>query len=453
MLVCKPSQTNSFFVKFCKSDSIVNTSTPSTGENSIHPWRPWLFWGLAALFYCYGFFQRVAPSVMIDDLMRDFAVSAALLGNLSAFYFYAYAGLQLPVGIALDRFGPRRVLAIMAGCCGFGSLLFGIASDLETAYLGRLLIGAGAAFTWVGALKVAATWFPPHRFALISGLTMMLGMGGAIGGQGPLAALVGSVGWRDTMVGAAALAFILAILIYLVVRDTPDKVKDAPAPKPDQGPSILGGLAQVTRNSQTWWIGLFGAMMTAPMLSFGGLWGVPFMMRSYGLERPQAAFSISLLMLGWALGGPFVGWLTDRIGRRRLPMIVCALSALMTMSCLIYFPGLPALGAYILLFLNGFASGSMVISFATVREHNRTNVAGVALAFANMMVMSTGAFFQPFIGALLDLSWNGTIIEGARYYELSDFKTAFIVLPACGVMALIAAIFTRETYCRPIHQE
>ncbi|MCW9045636.1 MAG: MFS transporter, partial [Alphaproteobacteria bacterium] len=139
---------------------------------------PWLFWVLAASFYCYGFFHRVAPSVMVKELMADFAVSAAILGNLSAFYFYAYAGLQLPVGMLTDKFGARRVLAIAAVLCGVGSYLFATAETLPVAYLGRLLIGAGAGFSWVGALKVIAEWFPPHRFAMVSGMTLMLGMVG-----------------------------------------------------------------------------------------------------------------------------------------------------------------------------------------------------------------------------------------------------------------------------------
>lgn len=138
---------------------------------------PWLFWGLAALFYCYGFFQRVAPSVMVGDLMRDFSVSAAVLGNLSAFYFYAYASVQLPVGVLVDRFGARRVLALAALACGAGSALFGMAANIEIAYLGRLLVGLGAAFTWVGALKLVSVWFPANRFAMVSGMTLMLGMG------------------------------------------------------------------------------------------------------------------------------------------------------------------------------------------------------------------------------------------------------------------------------------
>ena len=177
---------------------------------------PWLVWGLAASFYCYGFFQRVAPSVMVGELMSEFSVSAAVLGNLSAFYFYAYASLQLPIGIRIDHWGAKRMLVGAALLCGAGSLLFAKADSLTMAYAGRLLIGAGAGFTWVGTLKLTAQWLPPKRFAMVSGMTLMLGMIGAVAGQAPLAAAVAVFGWRDTLSVAAFVAIALAALIWLI---------------------------------------------------------------------------------------------------------------------------------------------------------------------------------------------------------------------------------------------
>ncbi len=112
---------------------------------------PWLMWSLGALFFCYAFFQRVAPSVLVSDLMRDFGVGAAVLGNLSAFYFYAYAGMQLPLGVLVDNWGPRRILTGGALVCGLGTLMFATADTLGPAYLGRLLVGGGAGAGCQGA--------------------------------------------------------------------------------------------------------------------------------------------------------------------------------------------------------------------------------------------------------------------------------------------------------------
>ncbi|MCW8836261.1 MAG: MFS transporter [Rhodospirillales bacterium] len=413
----------------------------------ISPALPWIFWGLGAAFYCYGFFQRVAPSVMVSDLMRDFGVSAAILGNLTAFYFYAYAGLQLPVGVIVDRWGPRRVLAIAAVLCGFGSLLFATAESLTAAYLGRFLIGAGAAFTWVGTLKIAAVWFPPHRFALISGMTLMLGMGGAIGGQAPLAALVESFGWRQTLIGASVFALALGALLYAVLRDGAETTHSDVT---DEATGLLSGLKSAVKGPQTWIVGLFGMMMTAPMLAFGGLWGVPYIALAYDVPRPTAAMATSMLLIGWAVGAPLMGWASDRIGRRKTPMIASSIMATLILALAIYLPGVPLTGVFALLFLNGLFSGSMVISFAASREHNRPGASGAVIGVVNMMVMASGATFQPLIGWILDLNWDGAMLDGARVYSVAAYHTAFLTLLACGVTAFVSAVLVRETFCRQV---
>ena len=410
---------------------------------------PWIMWGLCALFYCYGFFQRVAPSVMVGELMRDFGVGAAVLGNLSAFYFYAYAGLQLPVGVMVDRWGPRRMVASAAVLCGLGSLLFATADGLMSAYIGRLLIGAGAGFAWVGSLKLAGSWFPPRRFALVSGLTMMLGMIGAVGGQAPLAAVVAATGWRGALTAAGVFSLVLAVVIWVVVRDRPGVDRTQRSSATD---GLLHGLGRTLASAQCWLVALFGFAMVAPMLTFGGLWGVPFMMRAFGLERPVAAASVSLMMVGWGIGAPLNGWFSDYIGRRKAPMLIGAIVALGSFAALVYLPGLGLLEAQGLLLLNGIVSGSMVLCFATVREQNTSEAAGSALGFVNAIVMGAGALFQPFIGWILDLNWDGVMDAGARVYSLDAYKSAFLVLVACPAIALVLALMIRETHCRPIQR-
>ncbi|PLX35210.1 MAG: MFS transporter [Hyphomicrobiales bacterium] len=406
---------------------------------------PLLFWGLAALFYFYGFFQRVAPSVMVQELMRDFSVSAAVLGNLSAFYFYAYASIQLPVGLIVDRYGPRRALTLAALLCGLGSLIFGLAASLPMAYTGRLLVGAGAGFTWVGALKVISLWFPARRFALMSGLTLMLGMIGAVAGQGPLAALVGAFGWRDVLLAAALIVGVLAAAIWFIIPAAPAPDKAAP-----EGPGIRAGLGRVLKNPQSWVVALFGAMMTAPMLSFAGLWAVPYLMLRYHIDRPAAAFAVSFVFVGWGAGAPLLGWLSDHLERRKPVMIVSAATALASISAIIYWPGLPLWAATLLCFVNGFGSGGMVLCFAAGREHNAPESAGAALGFVNMAVMSTGAIFQPLIGWLLDRNWAGLMQDGARVYGPDAYQAALLTQPACGIAAVLAAMLVTETYCATV---
>ena len=412
------------------------------------PPMAWAVWGLVAVFYAYGAFQRVAPAVMVPDLMAEFAANAAMLGSVSAFYFYAYAGLQLPVGLMLDRWGERRVMTAAALLTGVGSLLFATAGDIGTANLGRLLLGASSAFTWIGCLTVATAWFPPRRFALVAGLSTLAGMVGAIGAQAPLAALIAVIGWRASMLWAAAFTLVLVIPIWLVVRDRPATSAGARAPATVR--TVLIGLRAAAADAQLWVAAFAGCMMSTPVLAFAGLWGVPYLMTAYGLTRPGAALVASLMMVGWAAGGPAFGWLSDRSGRRRAPMIVGAAGALATMLVVIYAPGLSTGVVALLLFANGFMSGSMVLVFAVIRERRSVGQIGSAYGLVNTVIMGSGAVFQPLIGLLLDLHWDGGIVAGARVYSRAAYDVAFATLPAAFVVGLLAMMLIRETRRRPL---
>ncbi|WP_156520860.1 MFS transporter [Magnetospirillum moscoviense] len=404
---------------------------------------PWAMWALGAGYYCYGFFQRVAPAVMVDQMMAEFQVGAAIAGMLSGLYFYTYAPMQIPIGLLLDRFGPRRMLAVFAAFSCVGSALFASADSVTAAYLGRGLVGVGAAVTWVGALKLASLWFPADRFAMITGLTLAMGMAGAVGAQAPLAAAVASVGWRGTMWGAAVVAGLLALVLALFVRDGPNGRRSAAG-----APSLLDGLRRVLALGQTWLLGLYSLTMAAPMLSFAGLWGVPFLMQVHGTSRAEAAFTTSAMLVSWGIGSPLTGWISDRMGRRKPALVAAAgLSLVFTIAAL-YLPGLPMLVRQGLLCLLGMASSGFVLSFATGRENVPVWASGAALGVINTASMSSGAIFQPLIGWLLDLRWEGMVIAGSRVYGAAAWEMALATLPACQAVALVAALATRETWCR-----
>jgi MFS family permease len=408
---------------------------------------PWAVWLLAAIFYCYIFFVRVAPSVMVAELMREFSVNAAILGNLSAVYFYAYAGMQLPVGILHDRFGPRRVLTGAAMLCALGSLLFATAESLTMAYIGRLLIGAGAGFALVGTLKVASIWHPPRRFALLTGLAISFGMVGAIGAQAPLAAAVAVTGWRWSMVIAAAFSCVLAALIWLVVRD---RVGPRPEAEPPGQPGALASLRDVMMTPQTWYMALIGGATGAPVLGFASLWGVPYMMEAYGIGRPLAALSTSLMLIGFAVGAPLFGWCSDRIGRRKEQLVAGCVVMLLSFVAAVYTPGIPLWLVQTLLFVNGLAVGSCLIAFAVAREHNRPGAVGTTTAVVNIMAVGGGGALQPIIGWILDLQWDGRMESGARLYSAEAYEAAFLTIAAFLAGSIPIALMVRETYCRQV---
>lgn len=402
--------------------------------------RAWLAFGCAVAFFCYAFLQRVAPGVMAPDLMRDFAVGGALLGNLSAFYFYAYAALQIPVGVLLDRFGPRRLMTGAALVCAGGSLLFGVTGDLTHAYLGRLLIGAGCAISFVGALAIATTWFPARRFAMLTGIAQGGAMAGAVLGAAPLAALLSAVGWRAAMQGGAVLSAVLALAIWFSTREAPTSRSAAAG----SGSGLGKGLRVVVSNPQTWFAAGFGFFITGPMLAFTSLWGVSYLQTIYGLERPAAAAILSLSFVGWGLCAPLVGLLSDRLGARRPIMIGGSMLSFCTNAAIIWLPGLglPVIAA--ILFLNGAVSCCMLLNFVCAKEHNPPWASGAAIGVSNTAVMLSGATLQPLIGLLLDLAWDGELVAGARAYSPEAFQTALSILPIATLLAVTMAWLMRE---------
>ncbi|MBL8661822.1 MAG: MFS transporter [Candidatus Odyssella sp.] len=406
-----------------------------------------LVWALAAFGFFFAWVLRVSPSVMIEPLMAEFKVGGALLGTLSGLYFYTYALLQAPAGLAMDRWGPRRALAAAAFVTALGCASFAAAPSIEVAYLGRLLIGGGVAFAFLGSLVLASAWFPPRRFAMFSGLGMGIGLLGGIAGQAPLAIAVGSAGWRETMWALAAAALVLAAAMWLVIRDAP--APRAPRAPQAGGESVLRGLWNVVRHSQTLYIAAFAGLMSSTMLSFGALWGVPYTMQTYGLGKVEASAAMAPILFGFTAGAPSWGWLSDRIGRRKLPMLAGAFTGVASTAAALYIPGL-ALSIYsVLLFFVGFGAGAMSVSYAAAREHTAGGGTGAALGFVNMVSVLGGAVFQPLLGWLLDLQWDGRLADGARVYAAEAYRKAFIVLPVLYALGFVAASRVRETFCRP----
>ena len=399
-------------------------------------------WFLCAMFFFYAFVQRVAPSVMVNELMRDFAVGGALVGNLSAFYYYAYAGSQIPVGVMLDRFGPRRLITVAVGLVAVGSFVFAGAETLWMAYLGRMLIGFGCAFSFAGALNYAAIWMPAHRFSTLSGGAQMLGVIGGITGQAPLGAAVEAFGWRPMMLVIAVFGAALAIACGFILRDRP-RAADAPA-----RPRLLEGLKRAARSGQVWLAAMFGLAMTSAMLAFGGLWGVPYVMEAYGHPKAEAALLVSCLFIGWGVGAPLFGWLADKYRRRKPFMILGAILSTAGIAAAVYLPHVSDVTLALSLVVQGLGASSMVLSFSVGRENTPLWAAGATIGIINGCVVGSGAVLQPLLGWVLDLAWDGTMLEGARVYTAAAYEQAFLVLPVIGVFGLLVAFAVRETYGR-----
>jgi len=414
----------------------------------------WFVWGLGALFYMLGFFQRVAPAVMTEELMRDFNISAAALGNLSGFYFYSYLIMQIPTGILADTWGPRRLLTLGALVAGTGILLFALAPQIIWAYIGRFLVGGSVAVAFVGCLKVSTSWFPPHYFAMISGTALLTGLVGAILAGTPLRLLMNFFSWRTLFLLSAAVSFLIGGAIWVFVRDFPsekgyaDFAASARASDKKSRRQLIGGIFEVFKHKNTTPLFFVPGGIVGCLLTFCGLWGVPFLKAHYGLPTHQAAALTSAALVAWGVGGPFFGWLSDRVGRRKSVYIAGYAVMLFGCSVVFFVPGLPLPVLIAALILTGFSAGCVILTFAFAKESVPVSLAGTISGVMNMGHMIGPTLMQPAVGWMLDLKWQGDLLNGVRVYSLGTYQAGFALMIVWAVLSLSCLFLTRETYCK-----
>jgi MFS family permease len=409
-------------------------------------------WGLGALLYLIGFFHRVAPAVITNELMAEFSLTAAALGNLSAVYFYSYVAMQIPTGVLADHWGTRRTLAAGAAVAAAGTLLFALAHSLLLVALGRLLIGASVGVAFVAMLKLSTHWFHPSRFALFSGVALACGILGAVFAGAPLRLLVDVYGWRPVMIAAGAVTALVALLNWLVVRDDPlergyTSYVAGPS-SPAHSRSVLAGIRAVFRTPNVWLIFFISGGVSGPTLTFAGLWGVPFLRTHYGLTTAAAAAITSTLLLAWAVAGPIMGALSDRLRERKPLYGLGAGVATAGWFNVFLFPGMPLPLLIAVLIVTGTASACIMIGFAFAKESTPVALAGTTSGVINMGNMLGGMIMQPAVGWVLDRYWDGTLEGGVRVYSFAAYRAGFSLMLVWLVLAILLVMFTRETHCR-----
>lgn len=409
---------------------------------------PWLIWSLGATFFFAEYFVHVSLSVMVPQLMQAFHVGALLLGSLSALFWYPYMVMQIPVGALVDRFGPHKLLAFASGLCAASCFAFAGAQYLWVAEVARFLIGFTSSFAFVSTLKLAKIWFPASRFGFLAGLTQAVGMLGAVVGEGPVSASVSAFGWRNTVWGMGGFLVVLAILILLLIREHPQGHASEEC-QVQSARALWDGFMTVMKNPQTWINGLFVGLLFAPTSAFGELWGVSYLVGTYHVSQAIAANAIGFVFIGWAVGGPLAGLLSDYLKRRKIVMFLSAVSSLVTLSVALYVP-LPLPVLFVVLFLYGVSNTGVGVSYALSSEINHNAVAGISMAFANMASVIIGAFCQPLIGWLLELHWDHKIVNHVPIYSEYAYQASMTPLLICFGLAILVVLFIKETRCLPI---
>ena len=417
---------------------ILNSSSPSS-KNSSPSLQSWMIWGCAGLFYFYEMILRASPSVMVEDLMRDFGVTSTALGVLSSFYYYSYVILQIPCGIIVDRLGTRRVITFSTLLCVMGSFCFAYSETLPLAQMGRFLIGAGSACAFISCLKVSADWFPPLQFALIAGLTNMMGTIGGMFSGPPFAILVNNFGWRQAMVIAAYVGIGISCLCWIVIQEKNHRISKK---KNEQESHLLSDLLIIIKQPKLWIYAIFGGLMYVPISAFCELWSVPFLMKKYNITNEIASFANVMLYFGIAVGSPIVVKISDQLKNRHTVMSLAALLTTCMFLSILYLPSLPLILMFGILFVAGTFNSGQLLSFACVKESLPNEMSGTAIGFTNAIVMMSGFIFQPLLGKLLDFSWNGVLaVDGTPLYTIESYQTAILAVPVCLFLSWILLRF------------
>jgi sugar phosphate permease len=424
--------------------------------------RRWLAYAVLAAAYALVSVHRFSTAVLADRLTAAFAVTGTELGTLHASFFYVYAAMQLPAGVFADRLGSRRTVTVGAAVMSLGGFDVAAADTYPAAFAGRALVGFGGSVLFVAILRFCANWFRPDEFARMSGLTLAVAGFGGVLATTPLALVVAAAGWRRTVAGISALGLALSGVAYAVARDSPTEagfdpvgVDDGEAkraagdgggrPAGDEPGSlslraVLANARTVLSEPETWLAGLVLFAGTGVNITVIGLWGIPYLVQTYGLSVPAASTFTLLGSAGLLLGPPTIGAVSDRLGSRtRLVVVGMGLyTAALGVLAATGDPPLAVVAA--VLFATGALAGAYALAYAVVKERHANAASGVSTGTVNTMAFTGAAVMPTLMGYVLDAYWTGETIGGARVYTETGYRVAFGLAAATGFLALLAAV-------------
>ena len=402
----------------------------------------WFVWSLSILFFFYEFFLRVLPSTMAPNIISSLDLTAEQFALIGSGYYITYSIMQIPVGMLLDRFPIRYLLTVACTLCALGTFWFSLAHESTPAFVARLLIGAGSAFGFVGLMVMTLNWFPKKYFAFLLGWGQLLGAIGPLVAGGPVALILNTVdgNWRLIFSGVALFGVGLTVLISIFLKGKP--VSDDTIVFVDRYAPLRKRLKGLVTRSQVWWIVVFSSTIYFTMPMLGAIWGTSFLI-SKGIEKSTAAFVLSMIWIGLAVGSPLLGRFSDQIKRRKPFIILCSIIGIISSSLLLYAPFASNIELGFLFFLIGFGGSGQNLSFAMITENAPKSLRATALGLNNTIIMGFAATMPLCVTAFMKLSTHGGPLNEQAFIK------GLTIVPICFTIALFVAIFgLRETFCR-----
>ena len=388
----------------------------------------WFICLFAAIFYSYDFFIRVAPSVMVHDLRTDLGISPTMIGFLSAAYFYTYIIFQIPAGIILDKFDSKIVIPSAMLLCTLGNFLFSYTDGFWIAFLGRLFMGLGSAFGFIGAAKLAAMWLPSRFFSSFIGFTTILGLIGGFITDTLLSDLVAKLGWREGNNVFTYIGIIIFIIMLFCIRDNKNYVHASNETTQLSFKKQLYQLYQIAKNTRFWAVSLIGGFLFIPINVLATLWGVGFIEYKFGIGQAYASNINSLLFIGNIIGCIIVACISPYTNRYRALLVISCVSLFILSILVIYVP-MPLWMFITLFLLMGIAIGPELLVFDIGKNIAPANLTATSVAGVNVVNNLVAAIMLPLIGSLLTFVSTHIIINHYGTLSLVDYKISFLVIP------------------------
>jgi fucose permease len=397
----------------------------------------WTLWILTTLFFCYQFILRLSPGVLFSEIQAKFNIDATSFAVMTGCYYLGYAGMQIPVGILLDKIGVRYTVAISALICVIGNLPFIYSDNWVLALIGRFLIGFGSAAGTLGAIKAVRLNFHYDSISKMIGWTVTLGLVGAINGKYINLYLINLLGWKNALLLLTIPGALIAVLILVFVKKRGSHDDD------QMHDSVTTSLLAVIGNPQVILLALFGALLVGPLEAFADVWGTPYFMNVYGLTKAQASYlSGSSIYFGMCIGSPLLAWLVDRFKCHYIMNIFCGSVMGVIFLIFIYKITLSYNILFILCFIIGIMCAYQVIVFASSTDLVPPSLIGIVISFVNMVNMAAGFAFHYFIGKIMDSNWDGLLVDGIKIYSEIAYNEALFCLP---ITLFIGAIGFNKT--------
>lgn len=404
---------------------------------------PWLVCFSASLFFFYEFIQGNMFASIADNIMYDLHVQADKMAYLSSIYYLSNVLFLFVAGIVLDRFSTKKTILVAMLLCVLSTFILAHAHSFYLALFCRFVTGIGSAFCFLGPVRLASRWFPPQRMAMVAGVIVTMAMTGGMLAQYPLTKLVAQIGWRDALVQVGWLGTAMLVFMSFAIID---KAQDL-SHKVGQKISLLVTAKKAYLNPQTLRAALYTSLMNMAIAVFGAMMGSLYLVQRMGVTKEDAAVVNSMLFLGAIVGGPLIGWCSDKLGLRVLPMKVGVWASLVTMVVVLFVPvSLPVMK--VLFFLLGFFTAAQVISYALVAESSSPLITATAVSVVSILTQGGYIIYQNLFSILLMHHGEMKMLDGVPVYSLGDYQYAAMILPLGLILALLVLFGLKETHCR-----